>query len=457
MIFNAFDFLFVFLPLTLALFFMPGLREARPYVLIAASLVFYGLAGLEHALVLTIDILWVYAIINLKGFRQNRFLLACAIFPPVLALAYYKYATFLIGTFFDLDLAANQERFSLLVNVLLPAGISFFTFQLLSFAIDRYRGDIQEMPSLPRFAAYISFFPQLVAGPILRYRDVAVPLRRLITFNLDGARAARGIGYICLGLAAKVLIADTLSHYLAGYRDHPEALDQIAGLYVIFAYSFQIYFDFYGYSMIAIGLGALFGFDFPHNFKRPYSALNPRDFWRRWHITLSFWIRDYLYIPLGGNSAYTRNILIVMAACGLWHGAGWTFVVWGLYHALLVIGYHHGQGRWDRLPQVIQCAITFTLVSIGWILFLYDFDGVSAFVQSLIGLSSGTVAAPSLEMWGVLLTAALVCFTIHLEPWAENNHKNPWWVTTTNVGFAILFVTTLMFLNRSETFIYFRF
>lgn len=457
MIFNDFGFLFVFLPIVLGLFYFPGLKSLRPYTLIAASLIFYGIAGVEHAVVLVVDIMWVYFMVTRPAFQKSRILLFTAVIPPAIALAYYKYAGFLVASFFDLDVAETRAQFSLFLDVLLPAGISFFTFQVISFAIDRHRGDIETLPSFPTFATFISFFPQLVAGPILRYRDVSTTLSSLTTLTLTGNNAARGIGYICIGLAAKVLLADTLSHYLTPYRDAPELVTQISALYVVFAYSFQIYFDFYGYSMVAIGLGTLFGFSFPHNFDRPYQAKSPQDFWRRWHMTLSFWIRDYLYIPLGGNRAYVRNIIIVMAACGLWHGAGWTFIVWGLYHAALVLGYHSTRNQWDRLPVLLQITITFVLVSLGWILFLYDFDDVYTFITHAVGIADGTGAAPSAEMWIALLLTGAICFLINFEKFAENSADRGISSIVLNISLAALFVLTLVFLDRSETFIYFRF
>ena len=457
MIFNEFSFIFGFLPIVLAVFFMPGLKRIRAYTLIVFSFMFYGLAGIEHAIVLGAEIIWVYAITSQRKFRDSKYLLTAVVLPVALALVYYKYLGFLFGSILDLQTISERETFSLFLDVALPAGISFFTFQLISYAIDLYRGDIKEIPSFSHFAAYISFFPQLVAGPILRYRDVAVPLWHLEQYDIDLNNAARGIGYICLGLGAKVLLADTLGHYISGYRNDPENLTQLASLYTLFAYSFQIYFDFYGYSLIAIGLGALFGFNFPANFKLPYEALNPREFWRRWHITLSFWIRDYLYIPLGGNKAYIRNIIIVMALCGLWHGAGWTFIIWGLYHAAMVIAYHVWQDYWDKWPILLQQAVTFLLVSLGWILFLFDFNGVQAFFSSMIGLNQAHQASPTIEMWIALFVATLVCFTVRFEKLADNNFSHVWSKALTNIGFAVLFVGVLLFLNRSETFIYFRF
>jgi alginate O-acetyltransferase complex protein AlgI len=457
MIFNEFSFIFGFLPIVLALFFMPRLKRIRAYTLITSSFVFYGLAGVEHAIVLGIEIIWVYAITSQRKFRDNTYLLTAVVLPVALALIYYKYLGFFVGSILDLQTNPDKKTFSLFLDVALPAGISFFTFQLISYAIDLYRGDIKEVPTFSHFAAYISFFPQLVAGPILRYRNVAVPLRYLEQYNFDLNNTARGIGYICIGLGVKVLLADTLGHYISEYRGDPSKLTQLASVYTLFAYSFQIYFDFYGYSLVAIGLGALFGFNFPANFRFPYEALNPREFWRRWHITLSFWIRDYLYIPLGGNKAYIRNIIIVMALCGLWHGAGGTFIIWGLYHAAMVVGYHIWQKSWDKWPIFLQQVMTFVLVSLGWVLFLFDFKGAKEFFSSMIGINQSHLANPTLEMWIALVITAVVCFTVRLELIAENNFSNLWSKVSANFGLAVLFVGVMLFLVRSETFIYFRF
>lgn len=458
MIFNQFGFLFVFLPLVMIVFNAPRCEGIRPYLLIVASLVFYVYSGVEHTVVLSAGIVWVYCLSRVDSIVGNRTRLCITIVPPAVALFYYKYLGFFVREIIGIEVTAGGgEKFDLFANILLPAGISFFTFQLISFAIDRYRGEIREFPAFRDFALYISFFPQLVAGPILRFHHVADALARLKTFRLPQERISKAIGYVCLGLAAKVLIADTLDDYQAPLVAAPGGLPPVGALYVVFAYSFQIYFDFYGYSLIAIGLGTLFGFDFPRNFDRPYEALNPRDFWRRWHITLSYWIRDYLYLPLGGNEKYARNILIVFALCGLWHGAGWTFIAWGLYHATLVILYHVADPVWNRLPKVLQRGATFTLVSLGWILFLFDFQGVMDFAASLAGLNPATVAAPGLEAWISVLVAALVCFRVHFEAVAENLRRGRAASAVRTTAFSCLFVATLLFLDRSHTFIYFRF
>jgi alginate O-acetyltransferase complex protein AlgI len=457
MLFNDFRFLFVFLPVVLALFFVPGAHRLRGVMLLLASLGFYASSGVEHAAVLCACIVWVFAVTWSPRFVGNRALLALAVAGPAAALFHYKYLGFFVRDVLGLSAGASPALFSLFGSIVLPAGISFFTFELVSYAVDRYRGQIPERPGFVRFALFVSFFPHLIAGPILRYRDVAASLAALPVFRLARQDASAGIAYITLGLASKVLVADSLHHAIAPLVAKPGALGSVASLYVLFAYSFQIYFDFYGYSLVAIGLARLFGFRFPANFDRPYESPNPKVFWRRWNITLSYWIRDYLYRPLGGNERYARNILIVFALCGLWHGAGWTFVIWGLYHAALVILYKATARWWDRPPLLVQRTLTFVLATLGWMLFLFDFHGIQAFAPSLIGLGTGTVPSPDMAQWLLLLAAGAVCFGLRFEAMAERLDVAGLASYARTAAFSALFVAMLLFIDRSQTFIYFRF
>jgi alginate O-acetyltransferase complex protein AlgI len=455
MIFNQFEFLLLFLPVVLCLFGISKLRAFRSYLLIAGSLIFYGLSGWEHSAVLVIDIVWVWWIIRTPAIVGNRLRLTLAVLPPFLALIYYKYLGFVLDQFMG---SSKQETsgFDLFDQIILPAGISFFTFQIAAYAIDRYRGDIPDPPPISHLALYISFFPQLVAGPILRYHDVAKALKGLGSFSLHADAAARGLGYIVVGLGVKVLIADTLGGYISQIIMDLSTIGKLGGIFIIGAYSFQLYFDFYGYSMIAIGLGALFGFSFPDNFKRPYESLNIGEFWRRWHVTLSYWIRDYLYLPLGGNTAYKRNIFIVFAICGLWHGAGWNFVVWGLAHGLLVALHHRFQKPWAALPKLAQQTTTFLLVAVLWLLFLFDFGELMQFAAA-VWYNPWQSSQVTWEMWVTLAMALVVCFGPSLEQIAENRLGSPAVTTLRNVGFAGVLTMVLIFLDRSQTFIYFRF
>lgn len=459
MLFNSYLFLFLFLPIVVASFFFARSQTIRLVLIVSASFLFYGLAGIEHAIVLGIEILWVYACCRSSELVNNVVRLTVCILPIFSALFYYKYITFFVSDVLMLKTQDYNEVFAIFSDTVLPAGISFFTFQLSSFAFDRFRNTVEKPSSVLSFAAYISFFPQLIAGPIVRYSQVKESLATIGDCKWVPERISKAIIYICIGLALKVLIADTLSATIAKYVATPGTLSTLSSVYVVISYSFEIYFDFYGYSLIAIGLGLIFGFQFPRNFARPYEALNIREFWRRWHITLSYWIRDYLYRPLGGNEKYTRNILIVFAVCGLWHGAGWTFIVWGLYHGILVVCYHWASPLWDRMPNLLQMFLTFMLVSLGWVLFLFDFESAYQFIHSLIGLADTIdTASPTLFMWGGLALAGAICFYLNPEQMAENSIGHQKSVTILKTcGYAFLMVLIILYIDRTQGFIYFRF
>lgn len=451
MIFNQLEFLLLFLPVVVALFV--ALPNWRCEMLIFASFIFYGISGVDHAAILLFVSTWTWVLCRTDAIVGNRSRLVVAILPAVLALAFYKYLGFMLETVgFTKEQA--HSAFSLFGNIVLPAGISFFTFHLVAYAIDRYRRTLPIAPSYKDFLLFMSFFPHLVAGPILRFADVAGSLRSLPTYRISGDATARFLGHLATGLALKVLIADTLGAYISRLTSNLDAVGAAAGAFIVFAYSFQIYFDFFGYSLIAIGLGALFGFTFPRNFDDPYKSLDIREFWRRWHMTLSFWIRDYLYLPLGGNRAYVRNILIVFAVCGLWHGAGWNFVAWGLAHGILVAGYHYGRKFWDALPAPLRMAATFTIVSLLWLLFLFDFSKLSRFLAA-IGANGFSGVHVTAEMWVMLAFAGGVCFIPRLQPLLDNRLTGM--PVARNVFLGAMMVISLVFMDRSDTFIYFRF
>jgi alginate O-acetyltransferase complex protein AlgI len=457
MIFNEFRFLVLFLPIILIAFFLLVPPSRRRELLLLASFTYYGFSGLDHLLVLIIGVIWVYLLCRSNSISGAPWRLALAVTGPALALVYYKYSTFILHSVLQVSPDPASSQFSIFENVLLPAGISFFTFQLISFSIDRYRGSISEMPPFRSFALYISFFPQLVAGPILRYDQVEEPITNLARYVPTKRNFDDAIAYVVFGLMIKVVFADSLARTMSPMLVDPAALDVNASLYVLMGYSFQIYFDFYGYSMVAIGLGRFFGFQFPDNFLRPYEALNPRDFWRRWHVSLSYWIRDYLYLPLGGNRRYTINIAIIFALCGLWHGAGWNFIVWGLYHGVLVAGYSAVAPFWDRMPDILQRVLNFSLVSLGWLLFLFDFDKAAELFLSLLGQGQGSTASPGLWTWALIGLSFVVCFGFNFERLAARE----WHRQTSAIAYSafvgLAFFITLLFVDVSQTFIYFRF
>lgn len=335
MVFSSPIFLFLFLPAVLAVYYLTP-RAARNGALLAASLLFYAWGEVFHVAVMLASIAMNYAagrwIARAAG-RRRTVAVGAAVAANLLWLGWFKYAGFLGGIANDV-FGLRWRR----PDVHLPIGISFFTFQALSYVIDLGRGRAEPERSALRLALFISLFPQLIAGPIVRYVDIA---RDLVARRETLARFASGVRRFTVGLGKKMLIANVLA----------EPADRVFGLAPadltaplawlgVAAYTAQIYFDFSGYSDMAIGLGRMFGFEFPENFRHPYAARSITEFWRRWHITLSTWFRDSLYVPLGGNrrgSARTAlNLLAVFLLCGLWHGAAWNFVVWGLYHGALL-------------------------------------------------------------------------------------------------------------------------
>lgn len=453
MLFNDWKFLFLFLPGVLAVSFILRGRW-RELFLIAASFAFYGFTGWTHALVLALCILWLHLFSNMAA-RPSRTMTVLAILVPAGVLLYFKYANFLLesaATVFGF----TAPRLPTTTDATLPAGISFFTFHLIAYAIDRYRGTVERPQPFARFTLFISMFPHLVAGPILRWRDVDTGLAALPRWRLLSPGATEAVTYILFGLALKVVLADNLGFQIGAITAVMDQMTLVDALYVVLGYSFQIYFDFYGYSLIAIGLGLLFGLRFPDNFARPYAALNPREFWRRWHITLSYWIRDYLYMPLGGNRHYIRNILIVFALCGLWHGAGWNFVIWGLYHGLLVIGYHVARPGWDRMPAALQLAATFSLASAGWTLFLFDFGRWSQFMLRLAEAEAGGSRIGQVG-WLLLAAAPFITALLRPESIAGNACVTRRGAMIWGLGMAALALAVLLFLDGSGAFIYFRF
>lgn len=375
MVFSSPSFLFVFLPLAAALYFAVRGMAAKNLVLLALSLAFYAWGEPVMVLVMlgSIGFNWLAArAVDRREGRARLIALWAAVAVNLLALAVFKYADFVAG---DLDAVLRAVGAPALGmkrgRIDLPLGISFFTFHALSYLIDVYRRRFAANRSLRQIALYIAFFPQLIAGPIVRYRTIA---GRLAFRRHSWGRASAGLRLAVIGLAMKVLLADPLAPVADAVFDRAMAPGLLAAWAGAAAYTLQIYFDFAGYSLMAIGMGVVFGFSLPPNFDLPYRSRSITEFWRRWHMTLSAWFRDYLYVPLGGNrlgqvKTY-RNLLVVFLLCGLWHGPSWTFVLWGLWHGLFLVlervGLRHALGR---LPAVAGWAYALLVVMLGWVLF----------------------------------------------------------------------------------------
>jgi D-alanyl-lipoteichoic acid acyltransferase DltB (MBOAT superfamily) len=403
-VFSSPSFLFVFLPLAAALYFAVRGMAAKNLVLLLLSLAFYAWGEPVMVLVMLGSIAFNYlAARAIDGREGQARLLAlwAAVTVNLLALGVFKYADFVTGNLDALLQALGAPGLGVklgqiaLPHISLPLGISFFTFHALSYLIDVYRRRFAANQSLRQIALYIAFFPQLIAGPIVRYRTIA---RRLAFRRHSWGRASEGLRLVVIGLAMKVLVADPLAPVADAVFDHASAPGLLAAWAGTGAYTLQIYFDFAGYSLMAIGMGVMFGFSLPRNFDLPYRSRSITEFWRRWHMTLSAWFRDYLYIPLGGNrlgpARTYRNLAVVFLLCGLWHGASWTFVLWGLWHGLFLVLERAGLRRvLERLPAAAGWAYALAAVMLGWVLFRAPSLHAAVEVwRGLIGLNGATVA-----------------------------------------------------------------
>lgn len=375
MVFSSPGFLFVFLPLLLVLYY--GLRsELKNLVLLAASLFFYSWGEPKYVFLMLLSIgfnyLFALMIDAAEQAPTRKLFAASCVFLNVWFLVYFKYWDFLIGACNNL-LALFGSTFAFpLQRIALPIGISFFTFQIMSYTIDVYRGKVAAQKNPFHLALYISLFPQLIAGPIVRYIDVQNEIvHRTHTVELF----AEGLGRFSVGFSKKILIANQMSRVADAAFTLP--VDQLSAPMAwagLLCYAIQIFFDFSAYSDMAIGLGKMFGFHFLENFNYPYIARTVKDFWRRWHISLSTWFRDYLYIPLGGNRkgplCTYRNLLIVFFVTGFWHGASWNFIVWGLFYGVFLILERGAWGKLiDRLPVFVGHIYVTFIVMIGWVFF----------------------------------------------------------------------------------------
>ncbi|MBB6408809.1 MBOAT family O-acyltransferase [Mesorhizobium sangaii] len=395
MVFSDQAFLFLYLPITLLLgSLLSRTRLFSPFIFLSSLIFFYWSSGV-YVLLLLFSIVLNFAGAIAVGRWHHKIVVTAVVTLNVLVLCYFKYTAFLLGSvgFFGSE---SLQHFA--QTIILPIGISFFTFQGISYVIDVWRGEVKAERNLVVFGAYKAFFPQLIAGPIVRYRDVEKDFHHP---DLNADIFAAGAGRFMVGLCKKVLIADSV----AGVADASFAL---AGAEQTFAsawlgaiaYAIQIYFDFSGYSDMAIGLAMMFGIRFKENFNHPYAASTITEFWRRWHMSLSGWFRDYLYIPLGGNRAGPvrtyANLMIVFLATGIWHGAAWTFVLWGAYHGIFLVAERLILAGRAFSSQVVRMIYFFPVVIFGWVLFrANDLSVFASHVRAmLLPLARGAFGLP---------------------------------------------------------------
>jgi alginate O-acetyltransferase complex protein AlgI len=464
-LFSSLEFLVLFLPLALAIALRLHGQPLLRWVALA-SVAFYAFAGhwwfIVPMLATTTVDYWVAILIaRERRPRVRAWLLGVSLAGNLGLLAYFKYSGLMVRTVEQGLVLAGLEGSPTLfrwLEVVLPAGISFYTFQTLSYIIDVWRGQAPAERNFVRFAGFVSFFPHLVAGPLTRHHQLIPQLTRIAEGGID-PRWRAGIFLFAIGLAKKVLIADRLGNLVDPLLGRGAPLDLAHAWLALLGYAFQIYFDFSGYSDMAIGLGRLFGIELPQNFNSPYKAVSPSDFWRRWHMTLSFWLRDYLYITLGGNrcsNARRRvNLIATMVLGGLWHGANWTFAAWGTWHGALLVLYQ-SVPAWDRLPAVWQRNLTFVLVTLGWVFFrATSFPQAAQWFASLGGLHG--VAAPWTVETGYLLLLVILCLGIvRLCP---NSLELPLerWGALPQAGLALATAASVLLMNYGSKFLYFQF
>lgn len=465
MLFNSIVFLFAFLPVTYGVFWLLRSANARYVWLTVTGYVFYGYWDPRFCLLMLFSTVVSYG--AGLGFlrwghnpRWRRYCLVLPIAVDLALLAFFKYANFGLDTARWLAATIGTPVDLPVLDIVLPVGISFYTFHTISYIVDAYRGQITPTRNFWEFASYVSLFSQLVAGPIVRFRQIEADLEAIATHNRrDGIR--RGLGYFAVGLLEKVVIADTIAAMVDPALAQWSSLGTAGAWLAVLGYTFQLLFDFSGYSTMAVGLGLLFGLRIPRNFESPYQATDPSDFWRRWHISLSTCIRDYLYISFGGNRggsfATYRNLMLAMLIGGLWHGASWTFVFWGFYHGLLLCVHRAAGRRWDGLAPAVRRGGMFLAAMIGWVFFrATSFEMAAGLLERMFVPSAGSVVfgvAP------IAVAAAMVWAA-----WWSLRGRNVFELDRdghlpSGVGLAVSFGVALAFIlsARPSPFLYFQF
>jgi alginate O-acetyltransferase complex protein AlgI len=467
MLFNSYAFLFGFLPAVLVGWW--GLSRWKPprlAFLTGTSWFFYAWWDWRYLPILigatSVDYVAGLWLARTENDAQRRLLLTASVSTNVGILAYFKYAGFLFGSWNGIGAALGLHAALPSLHILLPIGISFYTFNSMSYTIDIFRGRVEPTQNVLEYTTFVGLFPHLIAGPIVRFTDLAAQLKRLPP-SLTSEDAARGAFFLSCGLVKKLLIADQLHPYVVKlYADHGH-LGLLTGWAAAVGYSLELYFDFSGYSDMAVGLASLLGFRFPQNFNSPFKAVNISDFWRRWHMSLSSWFRDYLFIPLGGSqqgvTRTVRNLVVTMFLAGLWHGAAWTFVVWGLVHGLF-LGSHAVLRRagWTPASAIVNRAVTFILVCAAFVIFRSPNLAVARDVLSSMAGLQGLDTAPQLHAivpakLALLIAALLVFVNAAPNTWQIKLRPRAWQGMAAGVAAAIAVMT----ISQPHPFIYFQF
>lgn len=464
MVFSSLVFLFAYLPITLLAYYLVP-RQGRNIFLFIVNLIFYGWGEPKLVLLMVFNIFfnyiggWLVDKYRADAKKKKLFLiLTCVLDIGILAV--FKYTGMITETLNMLPFLNIPE-----LQISLPIGISFYTFQTMSYVIDVYRDDAPVSKNFVNFGTYVALFPQLIAGPIVRYRDVA---EQLVNRRETLEMFTKGVKLFMVGLAKKVIIANTMGTLTTNIFATTDE-NGVVGTWVgMIAYTFQIYFDFSGYSDMACGLGNMMGFEFLKNFNYPYIAKSITDFWRRWHISLSTWFKEYVYIPLGGNRKGVKrqilNLLIVWGLTGLWHGAAYNFVLWGLYYGLLLILEKFVLKKFlDRLPSFVQHIYTLFIVIIGWGLFYFnDVGQLGEFMADLFNFGNGICGNQAFNLimsnLPMLIIAAVASTPLAAMLYNRFEHTRFMWIPETLYCMGVLAVSTASLVNQSyNPFLYFRF
>lgn len=464
MVFSSLVFMFAYLPITLLAYYLVP-RQGRNIFLFIVNLIFYGWGEPKLVLLMVFNIFfnyiggWLVDKYRADAKKKKLFLiLTCVLDIGILAV--FKYTGMITETLNMLPFLNIPE-----LQISLPIGISFYTFQTMSYVIDVYRDDAPMSKNFINFGTYVALFPQLIAGPIVRYRDVA---EQLVNRRETLEMFTKGVKLFMVGLAKKVIIANTMGTLTTNIFATTDE-NGVVGTWVgIIAYTFQIYFDFSGYSDMACGLGNMMGFEFLKNFNYPYIAKSITDFWRRWHISLSTWFKEYVYIPLGGNRKGVKrqilNLLIVWGLTGLWHGAAYNFVLWGLYYGLLLILEKFVLKKFlDRLPSFVQHIYTLFIIIIGWGLFYFtDVRQLGEFMVDLFNFGNGICGDQAFNLimsnLPMLIIAAVASTPLATMLYTRFEHTRFMWIPETLYCMGVLAVSTASLVNQSyNPFLYFRF
>lgn len=464
MVFSSLVFMFAYLPITLLAYYLVP-RQRRNIFLFIVNLIFYGWGEPRLVLLMVFNIFfnyiggWLVDKYRADAKKKKLFLiLTCVLDIGILAV--FKYTGMITETLNMLPFLNIPE-----LQISLPIGISFYTFQTMSYVIDVYRDDAPVSKNFINFGTYVALFPQLIAGPIVRYRDVA---EQLVNRRETLEMFTKGVKLFMVGLAKKVIIANTMGTLTTNIFATTDE-NGVVGTWVgMIAYTFQIYFDFSGYSDMACGLGNMMGFEFLKNFNYPYIAKSITDFWRRWHISLSTWFKEYVYIPLGGNRKGVKrqilNLLIVWGLTGLWHGAAYNFVLWGLYYGLLLILEKFVLKKFlDRLPSFVQHIYTLFIIIIGWGLFYFtDVGQLGEFMVDLFNFGNGICGDQAFNLimsnLPMLIIAAVASTPLATMLYTRFEHTRFMWIPETLYCMGVLAVSTASLVNQSyNPFLYFRF